>query len=274
MITLALESPVPAVSVVMSVYNGERFLREATDSILRQTLENFELIVVDDGSTDHSRQVLAAVDDRRLTVLEQSHEGLATALNRGVDRARASLIARMDSDDVSRPERLEKQYRFLLRNAAVALVGTAARIVDYAGAEVGAWHPPEDHASICRRMIRANQFAHPTVMFRKEAFLAAGGYRQDMPFAQDYDLWLRMTPRFQVANLEELLLIRRVGPDQFGTRRETLQMRWAVKARLEALKRGDYPLSQAVDLLQPLISAALPGTVRQLGRRMFGRGKI
>ncbi len=95
-----------------------------------------------------------------------------------------------------------------------------------------------------------------------------------MPFAQDYDLWLRMMPRFQVANLEEMLLIRRVGPDQFGTRRETLQIRWAVKARLEALKRGDYPLSQAVDLLQPLMSAALPGTLRQLGRRILGRGKV
>ncbi len=263
----------PAISVVMSVYNGERFLREAMDSILGQTLEDIELIVVDDGSTDHSRQILAAVADRRLRVIEQPHQGLATALNRGIDQARADLIARMDADDVSQRERLEKQYRFLQRNAAVALVGTAARIVDYAGAEIGAWHPPGDHASISRRMIRANQFAHPTVMFRKEAFRAAGGYRQDMLFAQDYDLWLRMTPRFQVANLEEMLLIRRIGPDQFGTRRETLQIRCAVKARVEALMRGDYPVSQAVDLIRPLISAAVPGTVRRLGRKIFGRDR-
>ena len=268
---MAPELQSPAVSVVMSVYNGERFLRDAVDSILGQTFGDFELIVVDDGSTDRSRQILAAVVDRRLRVIEQVHQGLASALNRGIDRAGASLIARMDSDDLSLPERLEKQYFFLQHNAAVALLGTAISIVDSGGTGIGTWQPPGEHASISRQMIRANQFAHSTVMFRKEAFFAIGGYRQDLPFAQDYDLWLRMTAHFQVANLEEMLLIRRIGADQYGTPRETLQIRCAAKARLDALKRGDFPLSQAIHLVRPMIAAALPGSVRQLGRRIIGR---
>ena len=93
---------------------------------------------------------------------------------------------------------------------------------------------------------------------QKAAFLAAGGYREDMPFAQDYDLWLRMVARFEAANLEEVLLVRRVGPDQFGTARETRQIRWSLRARLDALKRGDYPARDALGLLRPLVAAALP----------------
>ncbi len=265
------DSPGPAVSVVMSVHDGERFLHEAVGSILAQTLTELELVVVDDGSSDRSRQILGESTDPRMRVIEQEHAGLAAALNRGVGAARADLVARMDADDIALPRRLEEQWRFMQSHPQTALLGTGARVIDHAGEEVGLWRPLTDHASIRRRLIRLNQFAHPTVMFRRAAFVAAGGYREDMPFAQDYDLWLRMVARFEAANLGEVLLVRRVGPDQFGTARETRQIRWALRARLDALRRGDYPARDALGLLRPLVAAVLPGPVRQLGRSAVRR---
>ena len=259
----------PLVSVVMSVYDGERFLPAALASILAQTLRRLELIVVDDGSTDRSAEILAAVDDPRVVVLRRPHAGLAPALNAAIARARAPLIARMDADDVSDPDRLERQYQYLLGHERVGLLGTAVRLEDFAGRDLGTWRPPTEDADIRRRIIRSNPFAHPSVMFRRTVFEAAGGYRADMPVAQDYDLWLRMLTRARGANLARALLLRRLGPGQFGTPAETRQIRWALKARVAALRRGDYPAWQAAYLLRPLVAAALPGSLRQAVRRIL-----
>lgn len=257
----------PLVSVVMSVYNGEQFLRDACDSILAQSLSHFELIVVDDGSTDGTADLLGGIADPRVRTIARRHAGLAAALNAGVAEARADLIARMDADDVAAPDRLRLQHQFLLDHPRVALVGTAARIVDYAGTELDLWRPPCDHATIRRRMIGANQFGHGSVMFRRTAFDAAGGYREDMPRAQDYDLWLRLLPRVETANLDQVLMTRRVGPDQFGTSAETEQIRWALRARIRALRRGDFPAHYALGLLRPMTAAITPGPLRQFVRR-------
>jgi hypothetical protein len=149
----------------------------------------------------------------------------------------------------------------------VGLCGTAVRLTDYGGGDLGLWRPPAVDADIRRQMIRANQFAHPTVVFRKSLFESIGGYREDMPLAQDYDLWLRMLNRCRGANLSEPLLLRRLAPGQFGTASETRQIRWALRARLGALRRGDFPLRDAAGLVRPLVAAALPGPLRQFLRR-------
>ena len=256
----------------MSVHNGARFLGAAIASVLEQTLAEFELIVIDDGSTDGTGEILAAITDPRIRVIGQDHRGLAAALNRGIGVARAPLLARMDADDVSLPERLHKQLRFLRRHPDIAVLGTAVELISETGVDLGHWRPATEHETIRARMIRANQFAHPTVMFRKSAVLAVGGYREDMPFAQDYDLWLRMVPSYRTANLPEALLVRRIGRDQYGSARETRQQRWALRARLDALRRGDFPPRHAIGLLPPLVSALLPGPLRQAVRKILGRG--
>jgi hypothetical protein len=173
----------------------------------------------------------------------------------------------MDADDVADPRRLELQLAFLGAHPDVGLCGTAARLTDYGGRDLGVWRPPTEDADIRRRMIRANQFAHPTVVFRKSLFESVGGYREDMPLAQDYDLWLRLLTRCRGANLSDPLLLRRLGPGQFGTAAETRQIRWALRARLGALRRGDFPLRDAAWLVRPLVAAAVPGSVRQFLRR-------
>lgn len=256
----------------MSVYNGERFLREAIDSIRSQTLTDIELVVVDDGSTDRTFEILDGITDPRLKTVRRRHAGLAAALNAGIETAGANLIARMDADDVAAPDRLRAQQQFMLEHPAVGVLGTAARIVDYEGTELGLWRPPADNPAIRKQLMRANPFVHSSIMFRRPAFEDAGGYHENMPRAQDYDLWLRMLPRVDGANLEEVLMVRRVGPDHFGTRSETEQIKWGLKARFDALKRGDYPARYALDLIRPLAALAAPGPVRQWVRRNLPGG--
>jgi glycosyltransferase involved in cell wall biosynthesis len=265
----------PLVSVVMSVHNGERFLQAAIESILQQTLDRIELIVIDDGSSDGSPGILAGIDDPRFRTRRQEHAGLAAALNAGIREARADLVARMDCDDESEPRRLERQLEYLRDHPAVGLLGTAGTLVDEADVEVGEWRPPGDDASIRRTMIRRNQFMHPSVMLRKSVFEAVGGYREDMPRAQDYDLWLRMLAHTRGANLPEPLLRRRLGPSQFGTAAETLQIRWGLFARFGALRRGDFPWRDATGLVRPAIAAMTPGPLRQwLRRRLPGTSEV
>ena len=269
------DSCAPLVSVVMSVRNGERHLREAVDSVLDQTLESLELIVVDDGSTDGSAAVLAAIRDPRLLTISQEPRGLAAALNAGIARARADLIARMDADDVADPKRLEIQQAAMQERPGLALLGTAATLEDESGRELGVWRPPETQAEIRRLLPRLNPFAHPTVMFRRDVVEALGGYRESMPFAQDYDLWLRLVPRHETANHPEILLRRRLGPEQFGTASETRQIRWALRARLEALGRGDVRPWEATALIRPALAALTPGPLRQwIRRRLPGSSPV
>ena len=257
----------PVVSVVMAVLDGERFLEKAVRSILTQTLQNIELIVVDDGSSDRTPEVLDRFHDARMRVVTQRRQGLAAALNRGIGLARAGLVARMDADDVAMPERLEHQVSRMDCDKELGVLGTAVTVINESGTTLRQWLPATDPLEIKRRLIRANQFAHPTVMFRKEAFEQAGGYR-DMPFSQDYDLWLRMSGSWKMANLPEATVMRRELKSQFGSRRETQQIRWAVRARLGSLRRGEYPPQNVVYLFKPALAAAVPGPVRQAARKL------
>ena len=210
------DHPAPAVSVLMPVYNGARFLAEAIDSIRGQTFADFEFVIVDDGSTDASPAILAdhARMDPRIRVVSQANAGIVAALNRGLAECRAPLVARMDADDVSLPPRLERQRAFLEAHPRVAVVGTALQLVS----ETGAVGPEVRHATgqaaISRGLRRGNCLAHPTVMMRRGVVLAVGGYREFLRHAEDYDLWTRLVERHQLANLTECLLRYRVHGGQ------------------------------------------------------------
>ncbi len=183
----------PRVSVVMPVRDGERFLREALDSTLAQTLDDLELIVVDDGSTDATPAILAeaAQRDSRVRVQRQEPGGLTVALNAGCALARAPLIARMDADDVMLPDRLERQVAYLDAHPDVALLGGGIVLVDETGREIDR-EPGRPQLDFLVR----NELTHATVMMRADAFRALGGYRLDQ--SEDYDLWLRFDERYGV----------------------------------------------------------------------------
>ena len=200
----------PRVSVVMGVWNEARYVEEAIDSILGQTVWDLELIVVNDGSTDETAEILRRYRDGRLRVIDQANTGLWAALNRGLREVRGGLVARMDGDDITHPRRLQYQLDFLETHPDVAVVGTACYKIDAAGRIFMLYPEPTDDRAIKRRLADANPFIHPSVLIRREALDRVGGYR--CYEAEDYDLFLRISERFGTANLESPLhRVRRTG---------------------------------------------------------------
>jgi glycosyltransferase involved in cell wall biosynthesis len=261
----------PVVSVLMGVRDGAAWLSRAIASVLAQTLTDLELVVVDDGSTDATAALLAAVPDPRLVVERQTRAGLAVALNRALARARAPLIARLDADDVALPARLERQRAFLLAHPAVGLLGTAARVTDGSDRDVAITRPPEDDAGIRRALIRRNPFVHSSVMLRRALVSSVGGYDESFVVAQDYDLWLRLSPITRMANLPEPLVIRRLVAGRVTEARDNDRLRAEARARWHAVRAGAYPPWSAIFALRPLLALALPGALRGPLRRALGR---
>lgn len=224
----------------MPVHNGERFLGEALDSIFAQTFRDFELVVVDDGSSDETPAIIAdyAARDSRLRPIRQEPSGLTSSLNRGWRSAAGEYVARMDADDVALPDRFEQQVEFLDAHPEVAVVGTAAIAIGPDGEEVSAVHYPEDDAAIRRELWRYNCLVHSSVMMRRSALEEVDGYRLDQ--AEDYDLWLRIAERHALANLPQRLLRYRYHAGQFSVEKIERQAFGilAVQAAAEARRAG------------------------------------
>lgn len=193
----------------MSVYNGERYLREAVESILNQTFTDFEFIIIDDGSTDSTWDILAeyATRDRRIVLMRNEENiGLTKSLNRGLRVARGKYIARQDADDISMPERLAKQVSVLDTRPQVVLVGASARQVDETGCPIGKAIRQENPHFNRWRLLFGNYMIHSTTMFRREIALQIGGYDESLPYAQDYDLWSRLCSVGEVTQVQEILV--------------------------------------------------------------------
>ena len=256
----------PAVSVLMSVYDGAPFVAQAVASVLAQADPDLELIVVDDGSTDATPALLAAVADPRLRVQRQVRTGLTRALNRALGLARAPLIARLDADDLALPERLGRQRAFLAAHPEVGLLGTAAREEDPSGTLVRVVRPPEDDRALRRALIRANPFVHSSVMMRRELLAQAGGYDERLAVAQDYELWMRLAGRTGLANVGEVLVVRRLGARRVSVEREEDRLRTEARVRWRAVASGAYPPWCALFALRPVLALALPRPLRRAMR--------
>jgi glycosyltransferase involved in cell wall biosynthesis len=202
----------PAVSVVMPVFNAERFLQEAIESVLNQSFGDFELIAIDDGSTDRSPEILSryARRDSRLRMYRQSHRALPATLNFGCSLAEGSYIARMDADDIALPDRFARQAGFLEDHPRVAILGTQLERIREDGTHMDTTNVPLQHAQISAQMLEYCCLHHPTVMMRADALRSLGGYREAFLAAEDHDLWLRAAERFELANLADVLLRYRI----------------------------------------------------------------
>lgn len=206
------------VTVLMPVYNGEKYLAEAIESILNQTFDGFEFLIINDGSTDRSVEIIEAYDDRRIRLVQnKSNLKLIATLNKGLELAGGEYIARMDCDDVSMPGRLEKQVEFMDRNPHVGILGSGFQLIN--GSSEKSSKPilfPSEHAFIRWSLFFYCPIAHPTVMMRKKVILGVGGYTSELIHGrekysgEDYDLWRRASKVTEISNLqEELLLLRK-----------------------------------------------------------------
>lgn len=259
----------PRVSVVMSVFNGEPYLREAVDSIANQTFADFEFIIVDDGSTDGTADILKSYDDPRIQVIDQENRGLTASLNQAAGLANGRLIARMDADDISEPTRLEKQVMFMKANRDVGLVGTWYFEIDGQNRKRAEKEFPVADYDLRKTMIRYNPFCHGSVMFRKALFDKVGGYDESFKKAQDYDLWFKMVSRAKLANIPEYLFQRRYTNDNISIADENAQISYALAARKNAIKRGQYSSLSYFFLIRPLVVSFLPGGLKRRARKYF-----
>jgi glycosyltransferase involved in cell wall biosynthesis len=194
-------------TVLMSVFNGERFLKKAVGSVLSQTFSDFEFLILDDCSTDNTWNILINFHDSRIRLIKNRvNMGLTRALNKGLGLARGEYVARMDADDISLPERLQRQKTFLDKNRNIAMVGCWVEVIDENGQKTKRVNFPIVPYLLRWRLLLINTFAHSAVMFRKDAALGVGGYSEKLRYAQDYDLWSRISIHWDVANIPNVLV--------------------------------------------------------------------
>jgi len=260
----------PLVSVIMTVYNGERFLQEALDGILGQTFADFELIVVDDASTDSTPALLAACTDPRVKIVtNRTNIGPYRAANVGLESAQGELIARHDADDVSLPERLEIQVARMNSQKSLVLLGTSYHVVDDRGRILETSLLPTENSDLQARLEKGNIFLHGTFMMRRDALERVGGYREYFPVSQDYDLSLRLAEQGEIANIPEPLYLFRFHSSSISRNKRELQLAcrqlaWSLAvARRQGEPEGQIP-ENVLEVFPPeadrLLSEALGKT--------------
>ena len=229
----------PRLTVLMAVHNGGRFIGKAVQSILEQTFNDFEFLIIDDASTDDSIEIIKAFHDPRIRLVRnRENMGLTRSLNFGLSQARGDYIARMDDDDLSLPTRLQAQMDFFEKNPSYGLVGTSYRYIDEEGRCIYEKILPRTSPEIKKALGITNQFAHASVMFPAQAIAAVGPYREFFRYAQDYDLFLRIAEKFEVYNIPEILTEWRVRLNSASVKYRTLQNQYAHIARISASERS------------------------------------
>jgi glycosyltransferase involved in cell wall biosynthesis len=231
----------PEVSIVMSVYNGDRYLKEAVESILNQTFSDFEFIIVDDASTDKTWEILrsyAGIDSRIVLLRNQENSGISRSLNRGLVATKGLYIARQDADDISMPERIEVQVSFLRDNREVGIIGSAYCILNPQGECKAIFKQPSTDSEIRWQILFHNPFCHSSVMFRRELLKGLHMYyRDDLKYSQDYELWTRLLMLTKGANLQSPLVAFRIHEKSSSVIHRSEQHNIATRISSEMIKR-------------------------------------
>lgn len=258
----------PEVSVLVGAWNNAATLRRAIDSILAQTVSDLELIVVDDGSTDATPEIVSAYDDSRVRRLALEHMGISRSLNRGLEEARAPAVAINDADDWSLPTRLERQLELLAHRPDVAVVGCWMDEVDESGTALQP-RQPRLAGEIGDALIRFNPIPGTASMMRRDVALRVGGFDSGFLYAADYELWSRISADHRLYCLPEVLAMREMSVGAAGGRHEREQLAETLRVRARLLRRRPHPTA-AIRLLRPLLSWATPGPLKAAVRRRRG----
>lgn len=268
----------PTVSVVMSVFNGQAFLAEAIESILNQAFRDFEFLIVDDGSTDATPEILSTYtkQDRRIRIVRHENKGRAVSLNIGIGLSKSLYVARMDADDISLPNRLKEQFEFMERHPAVGLLSGSYERINAEGRLLDTVRLLPTDEEIKLAMLVNNPMCHPAAMMRRDVAIACGGYRKAFLDADDYDLWLRMSELSQLANLEQPILQYRVHSKQVSIVNSSHQMLCVLAARTAAAfrKQGRPDPFSGVEQITPDLLRKLGVTSTEIQNALLYRPSV
>lgn len=232
----------PLVSVVMSVYNGDKYLREAMDSILNQTFKYFEFIIIDDGSTDNTLKILKTYKDPRIVLISRKNKGLVESLNEGIKKARGKYVARMDADDISDKNRIYKQVE-LLENENKDAVFTFFEMVDDKNQTKNIFTSPQRNIDIYRALFIRNPLGHGTALFDKKVVNKMGGYKSNVGPVEDYDLWCRLYEKgIRFGVVPEALYKWRDNPEGISSSKNKIQYKSAVNIKNKLIGKNSVPL--------------------------------
>lgn len=217
----------PKITVLIPAFNAQAFLHEALDSICNQDFDDFECLIVNDGSTDSTPEIIDQYvnKDRRFRVINKNNGGILTAMNVGLEAAKGKYIARMDTDDVSMPHRLRLQAKVLDKSPECVLVSGGIELIDMDGSFMSTDHPPLNDIDIRQSLYCGNPLYHPSVMFRKEEMLKAGGYigGEKAEHCEDFHLWLRLADIGKIAAVPQVVLRYRINPDSLTAKYRVYQ---------------------------------------------------
>jgi len=241
------------VSVVMPVYNCEQFVREAVDSILVQTFWDFEFIIVDDGSTDRSAEIVNSFSDHRIQFIKNGENlGITKTLNAGLKTASGEFICRMDADDISSPNRLAEQVAFLDRHPECAIVGSRSILIDSNGKEIG--YEGDSYPVVGLVKFIRNPFIHSSVIVRASAVRSAGMYDETKMHNEDYDLWLKILKSSGGAVVPDYFIRRRIHPGSITSSKELELIRHRIGTLFSAVFFEYKNPFLALFLFRPVLS--------------------
>lgn len=243
---MAEEIILPQVTVLMPVYNAEKFLDEAISSILSQTFKNFEFLIINDGSSDNSLDIINnySKKDNRIRVITRQNKGFVSTLNEGLSQAKSNLIARMDADDIVLPDRLAFQYTYLQEHPNCSVVGCQVQIIDENSNKKNIDPRPTQDVNLRLFLAYGCALSGPTVMFRKDIIQSIGGFREDALPAEDYACWTRLVEQYsetEIANLPEVLYLYRENSQGISMSNKIEQIKMTIKVggrfRAEMIRR-------------------------------------
>ena len=240
------------ISVILPVFNSEKYILESINSILNQTYKNFELIIIDDGSTDNTSKICSDLSkiDNRILFIKNQHKGLTRTLNFGLEISTGKFIARQDADDISLPNRFEKQLKWFSTSNNKVLCGTNCKIISDNNQVRRNRSIKYENAEIKKKLFYSNCFVHSSTMFLKEEAKKFGFYDENFKYAQDYDLWWKLSTKGEVGNLREKLLILRDRAMSISNKHATQQTNDFIKSCLKyyAYKKKVVQISDNEDI--------------------------
>lgn len=263
----------PKISVVMSVYNGDRFLKKSMESVCGQTFSDFEFIIIDDGSSDNTRLVLSEFEknDNRIKVYHQKNTGLTSSLNKAISLSGSEFIARQDADDISVANRLERQIEYMRANPNIALVGASFADIDSEGKVIRKNFLNMNPGTLKKRIIRGNFMCHSSVLFRKDAFLSVGGYDETFLRAQDYRLYFDLLCKYDIGVIPDVLVYKIRRGDAISCAHVRSQRWHGIRARYYAIKRRQYSAWNLFYVFKAIIGNCIPVFLKnKIDRLIYG----